>query len=113
MTCVSGPVIAEARAKEVSDRGSVSQDHGLVLVGAAELLNGDGDSSSAGSSSRSSPEKLVLVPKAQAAKAALVSQEAAQLLDQAGDGSLGERRPQTTRPSRRACSSRLRFIDPS
>ncbi|CAN8020811.1 unnamed protein product [Ixodes persulcatus] len=77
--------------ESLKQRDELIEDHGLVLVGAAELLNGDGDSSSAGSSSRSSPEKLVLVPKAQAAKAALVSQEAAQLLDQAGDGSLDVR----------------------
>ncbi|CAN7996178.1 unnamed protein product, partial [Ixodes hexagonus] len=76
--------------ESLKQRDELIEDHGLVLVGAAELLNGDGDSSSVGSSNRSSPEKLVLVPKAQA-KAALVSQEAAQLLDQAGDGSLDVR----------------------
>ncbi|EEC04563.1 leucine rich repeat (in flii) interacting protein, putative, partial [Ixodes scapularis] len=52
--------------ESLKQRDELIEDHGLVL-------------------------KLVLVPKAQAAKAALVSQEAAQLLDQAGDGSLDVR----------------------
>lgn len=78
--------------ESLKQRDELIEEHGLVLVGAEELLNGDGDS--VGSSSRSSPEKLILVPKAQVkaqVKAALISQEAACLLDQAGEGSLDVR----------------------
>lgn len=78
--------------ESLKQRDELIEEHGLVLVGAEELLNGDGDS--VGSSSRSSPEKFILVPKAQVkaqVKAALISQEAACLLDQAGEGSLDVR----------------------
>ncbi|XP_064455723.1 leucine-rich repeat flightless-interacting protein 2-like isoform X1 [Ornithodoros turicata] len=76
--------------ESLKQRDSLIEEHGLVLVGADEMVNGSEDSSS----TRSSPEKMILLPKAQVksqAKAALISQEAALLLEQAGEGSLDVR----------------------
>ncbi|XP_013789232.1 leucine-rich repeat flightless-interacting protein 2-like isoform X2 [Limulus polyphemus] len=71
--------------ESLRQRDELIEEHGLVLVGEEEIMvNGDDDCNSLRSTPDSSSPKTV-------GRAALVSQEAAQLLEQAGEGSLDVR----------------------
>ncbi|XP_076348609.1 leucine-rich repeat flightless-interacting protein 2-like isoform X3 [Tachypleus tridentatus] len=71
--------------ESLSQRDELIEEHGLVLVGEEEIIvNGGADCNSLRSTPDSSCPKTV-------GRAALVSQEAAQLLEQAGEGSLDVR----------------------
>ncbi|XP_023230652.1 leucine-rich repeat flightless-interacting protein 2-like isoform X1 [Centruroides sculpturatus] len=74
----------ELLKENVKLRDDLIKEHGLLMVGdEAEMVNGEAN----GISPRSTPEKVVVKP----GRASLVSQEAADILEQAGEGTLDYR----------------------